>query len=366
VVHASPEFASNRGLPELTSPINLEGQNVGSVTLRFGHTGLAGAIEQFQAQRWGAWITAAGLAAFIALIAALLISRRITRSLDRLINVTRARGGGDSTARAGDVGGYAEIREMAAAFDQMADARNNYDRLRRNLTADVAHELRTPIAVLQAGHEAMLDGLTAPTPDNLGSLRDETLRLARMVDDLQRLASAEAAALQLNLTPCNLAAIAQSAADSLADAFHAAGISLELRLAETHIICDAPRMREVTTNLLTNALKFTPSGGSVRIETRPQDSRVRRGLLTVSDTGIGIPAEDLPRVPERFFRSPRTSHYAGSGIGLTIVAEIVRGHHGTIDIASQPGTGTRVTITVPAPETPHHLELHTKPHNRRK
>jgi two-component system sensor histidine kinase BaeS len=352
VIHASPDFASKRGQPELTRPIILRGQHVGSVTLRFGHSGLAGAIEQFQSQRWPAWIMAASLAALIALITAVVVSHRISGSLDRLIRAARARGGGDRSARAGDVGGFGEIRELAAAFDQMADAWNQQDRLRRNLVADVAHELRTPIAVLQAGQEAMLDGLTKPTHGNLASLRDETLRLARMVDDLQRLASAEAAALQLTLAPANLAIIAQDAADRLADSFEAARLSLRLRLAETHVMCDPQRMREVTINLLTNALKFTPPGGSVLVETRPQGSRTQRALLVVSDTGVGIPPEDLPKVTERFFRSPQTSGYAGSGIGLTIVAEVVQGHHGTVDIASETGTGTKVTITLPAPPTP--------------
>jgi signal transduction histidine kinase len=348
VIHASPDFASRRGQPQLTEPMSLRGQHIGSVTLRFGHKGLAGAIEQFQARRWAAWIMAAGLAALIALIAALLVSRRITGSLDWLIKVARARGLGDATVRAGDVGGFGEIGELAGAFDQMADARDDQDRVRRNLVADVAHELRTPIAVLQAGHEAMLDGLTKPSSENLTSLRDETLRLGRMVDDLQRLASAEAAALQLRLSKCDLAGIVQDATDSLADAFDGAGISLRRLLAEAQVMCDPLRMREITTNLLTNALKFTPPGGSVLVETRPQEPGGEYALFVVSDTGIGILTEDLPRVSERFFRSPRTSAIAGSGIGLTIVAEIVRGHHGTMDIDSEPGTGTKVTITLPA------------------
>jgi two-component system sensor histidine kinase BaeS len=194
----------------------------------------------------------------------------------------------------------------------------------------------------------MLDGVTKPSSENLTSLRDETLRLARMVDDLQRLASAEAAALQLRLIPCDLAAIAQDATDSLADTFDGAGISLRRQLAGAQVMCDPLRMREITTNLLTNALKFTPPGGTVLVETGPREPGRDQALLTVSDTGIGILPEDLPRVSERFFRSPRTSGIAGSGIGLTIVAEIVRGHHGTMDIDSEPGTGTKVTITLPA------------------
>ena len=348
VIGASPDFASRRGQPELTEPVRLRGQHIGSVTLRFGHKGLAGAIERFQAQRWPAWIIAAGVAALIALIAALLVSGRITGSLDRLIRVARARGRGDLSVRAGDVGGFGEIRELAGAFDQTADARDEQDRLRRNLVADVAHELRTPIAILQGGHEAILDGLAAPTNEYVTSLHDETLRLARMVDDLQRLASAEAAALQLKLVACDLAPIVEGAADSLADSFDGAGISLRRRLVEAQVMCDPARMHEITTNLLTNALKFTPPGGTVLVETEPPEQGREHARLTVTDTGIGILPDDLPRVSERFFRSPQTSGIAGSGIGLTIVAEIVRGHHGTMNIESEPGTGTKVTITLPA------------------
>jgi signal transduction histidine kinase len=230
----------------------------------------------------------------------------------------------------------------------MADASDEQDKLRRNFVADIAHELRTPIAVLQAGLEATFDGLAGSTAEDLGSLRDEVLRLARMVDDLQRLASAEAAVLQLMPMPADLAGIAQAAADRLADSFDAAGITLLRRLAKVQVLCDQRRIQEVTTNLLTNALKFTPSGGIVILETGPQDQDEDQALLRVSDTGIGIPAEDLPRVSDRFFRSQRTAGIAGSGIGLTIATEIVRAHHGTMDIVSKPESGTQVTVMLPA------------------
>ena len=247
----------------------------------------------------------------------------------------------------GNVDGFGEIQELADAFDEMADASDEQDRLRRNFVADIAHELRTPIAVLQASLEATFDGLAEPTAEDLGSLRDEVLRLARMVDDLQRLASAEAAVLQLMPAPADLAAIAQAAADRLADSFDAAGITLRRRLAEMRVLCDQRRIQEVTTNLLTNALKFAPPGGTVVLETRQQEQNGEQALLTVTDTGIGIPAEDLPRVSDRFFRSQRTAGIAGSGIGLTIVAEIVRAHRGTMDIDSKPDAGTQVRVTLP-------------------
>ena len=347
VIGTSPGFASHRHGPQLTDPVRMRGRRVGTVTVRFDNIGMGAAIEQFQAHRWRGRITAAGAAALLALVAALLISHRITSSLDRLIRTARARSRGERAARAGNVAGFGEIRELAEAFDQMADASDEQDRVRRNLVADVAHELRTPIAVLQAGHEAMLDGVAQPGAADLASLRDEVLRLARMVDDLQRLASAEAAALQLTLVPGDLAAIARAAADRLADSFEAADITLRRELATVKVRCDPTRMHEIATNLLTNALKFTPPGGTVLLQTAPQEPAREHALLRVSDTGIGIQPDDLPRVSDRFFRSARTAGIAGSGIGLTIVAEVVRGHHGVMDIASQPGVGTQVTVMLP-------------------
>jgi signal transduction histidine kinase len=325
------------------------GTDIASVTVKFDNRGLGETITRFQAQRWPSRIGAAGVAALIALIVALLVSRRITAPVDRLIDMARARGRGESGARTGGVRGIGEIQELAEAFDEMAAAREEQDQVRRNLVADVAHELRTPIAVLQAGHEAMLDGLTKPTSANLTSLRDEVLRLARMVDNLQRLASAEAAALQLRLVPRDLAGTVTTAADSLADAFAAAGLTLERRLAEVQVRCDPLRMHEVTTNLLMNAMKFTPAGGRVVLEVGPDgDHGSTMAILRVSDTGIGIPADELPLVTHRFFRGQRSVGIAGSGIGLTIVAELIRAHRGQVDITSEAGRGTQVTISIPA------------------
>ena len=349
VILSSPNFDSDGPAPQRTEPVVVRGQRVGRVAIKFGDTGFGAAIMRFEAQRWQVRMGASALAAVIALVVALLVSRRITAPVDTLIKTARARGRGELGTRAGKVRGFGEMLELAQALDQMADAREEQERVRRNLVADVAHELRTPIAVLQAGHEAMLDGLAKPTSENLASLRDEVLRLARMVDDLQRLASAEAAALKLALVSRDLAATVAAAADSLADGFDAAGLRLERRLDAARVHCDPLRVHEITTNLLTNAMKFTPAGGRVVVETGPdEDPRSSHAVLRVSDTGVGIPACELPLVSHRFFRGQRSAGVAGSGIGLTIVTELVRAHHGTMDIASEPGAGTRVTIRLPA------------------
>ena len=298
-------------------------------------------------ERWRARFIAAGIAALIALVVSLVMARTITGPLELLLEAARARGAGARSVRIKKVRGVGVVRELLESFNQSTNALDQQDRLQRNLVADVAHELRTPVAILQASHEAMLDGVTDPTPQNLGSLRDEVLRLARMVDDLQRLAAAEAAALQLTLAPHDLAVIAAEAAESLRGAYGAAEVDLVQRLPEVHVACDADRMREVISNLLTNALKFTPPGGSVRLETGSGEDGLAR--LRISDTGIGIPPDELPHVTERFFRGLRSSEMAaGSGIGLTIVAELVQAHGGELEIASEPGKGTQVTLAFPA------------------
>jgi two-component system sensor histidine kinase BaeS len=256
-------------------------------------------------------------------------------------------GRGERAARVGDVAAPGELRELATAFDQMADSRDRQDQLRRDLVADVAHELRTPVAVLQAGHEALLDGITEPTPDQLASLRDEVLRLARMVGDLQTLAAADAAALHLTRRPRDLASIAAAAADSLAAQFDAAGITLERRLTAVGIDADQRWLHQVVTNLLTNALKFTPEGGRVTIAAGPGGSKGADAVLTVTDTGSGIPADELPRIFDRFWRGRQAAQLSGSGIGLAVAAELARAHDGQLTALSEVGHGTQMTLTVP-------------------
>jgi len=356
VIRGSPGFAAFKSGFVHTRPVIDNGRYVGSVTLKFGHRGLAGAISQYETLRWHIRIAATAAAILLALVISLLVARKLTAPVDRLIGAVRAMGAGDTRVRAGHIGGVVEVRELSAAFDQMADSISAEATLRREMAADLAHELRAPIAVLQAGLESMQDGLAEPTPENLGSLRDEVVRLAQMADDLRVLASGRAAALKVELARNNLAAIAAEAADSLASSFDGSGVSLHLRLTSVEVMCDARRMHEVAVNLLSNAVKFTPAGGSVTLETGiTSDSRSSRpprrvAMLRVSDTGIGIPADELPYVSQRFFRGERAADIAGTGIGLAIVNQLARLHHGRMEIVSEEGQGTRVTVTLPVAE----------------
>ncbi|HLI39246.1 MAG TPA: ATP-binding protein [Streptosporangiaceae bacterium] len=343
-VTSSPGFAAYRGSPQVSQPVEVRGTRIGQVLARFTGSGLGAADRALLDALLSAIAGASGAAALLALLAGLAVARRITRPVERLITATRAMGAGDRTARAGPVRAPGELAELAAAFDQMADAVERQEQLRRGLVADVAHELRTPIAVLQAEHEALLDGVTEPTPAELSSLRDEVLRLARMVGDLQTLAEADAAALRLTLSRADLAGIAAAAADSLAGRFEDAGITLARRLTPVEVLADAGRLHQVITNLLTNALKFTPPGGQVSVDAGPADGTA---VLHVTDTGVGIPADDLPRIFGRFWRGRQAARTSGSGIGLAVAAELARAHGGELTAASTEGQGTQMTLTLP-------------------
>ncbi len=343
VVTSSPGFSAQPG-PQSSAAVVVRGESAGQADVRFTGSGLGGADRALQTDLLRAIAGAAGLAALLAMLTGLAVARRITRPVERVIAVTRAMGSGDRNARVGWVGAPGELRELAAAFDQMADTLGRQEQLRRDLVADVAHELRTPVAVLLAGHEALLDGVAEPTPDQLASLCDEVLRLARMISDLQTLAAADAAALHLSRRRCDLADIAATAADSLAGRFEAAGITAERRLAAAEIHGDPRWLHQVITNLLTNALKFTPAGGRVTIEA---GSAGAQAMLTVTDTGTGIPADELPRIFDRFWRGRQASPISGSGIGLAVAAELTRAHGGQLSASSQPGQGTRMTLTLP-------------------
>ncbi len=346
VIGSSAGFAGYPAEGQRTEAVIVRGRVVGSAVVRFSSRGLGAIARNFEAERFRARVVASVVAALLALIVSLVVARQITGPLDRMLEAARARGEGDRAARIDPVTGVGVVRDLLEAFNQSTDVTDRQDRIRRNLVANVAHELRTPLAILQAGHEAMADGITDPTPENLASLRDEVIRLAQRVDDLQSLASAEAAALQINLVPNDLAGIAAEAAASLRDSFELKGVDLSLKLAEVRVASDRRRMFEVAANLLTNALKFTPAGGTVTLEAGP--SADGEALLRISDTGIGIPADELPLVTERFFRGQHAASTAsGSGFGLTIVSELVRAQHGKLHIASDPGAGTTVTVAFP-------------------
>lgn len=343
VVRSSPGYSSFAG-PAITTKVLVDGHRVGSVTVKFGNNGIAGVEQLYRGQRWKSCLISGIFEVVIALLVSLILAPLIAAPVDQIVEAARVRSAGQRQARVGAVRGLRDLRKLAATFDQMADNIGRDDQQRRNVIAYVVHDLRAPVAVLRASIEAMLDGITQITRASVESLHAEVMRLGQMVEDLRLLSVAEAAALQLKMTHCDLAVVAADTADSLASIFDAAGVRLVRRLSTVPIRCDETRMRQVITNLMTNAAKFTPEGGEVIIDTHPSG---QSAVIRVSDTGPGIPPEELPHLTERFYRGHGSERMGGSGIGLAIVEELVRAHHGTIDIASQLGEGTQITIEIP-------------------
>lgn len=340
--------AGAAGASAIRQPLTAGGRRIGTLLVRFTSQSLVGAADRLRLSLVHAVIGAAGLAALLALAVAVAVSRRITRPVRSLIESARAMSRGDWHVRAGDAAGApAELRELAATFDQLAGNLVAEDRLRRELVADVAHELRTPIAVLRANTEGLVDGLLPATPEQMASLHEEVLRLGRMVEDVQTLAAAEAAALQLQLRRCDLAEVAATAAEDWEASFAATGVRFLSETEQAPVLADQMRLHQIITNLLSNALKFTPPGGLVRMTVCRGGDRAR---LEVSDSGPGIGPDDLPHVFDRWWRGTGTGQTTGSGIGLAVAAELAKAHRGTIEVASEPGEGSRFTLSLPLAE----------------
>jgi signal transduction histidine kinase len=239
--------------------------------------------------------------------------------------------------------GPRELRSLAGAFNSMSARLERSEEQRRRLLADVTHELRTPLTIVQGNLEALLDGLHPADPQHLAPILDETRVLSRLVDDLRILSLAEAGALTLHRETTDIARLVSDTVASFRPQADGAGIDLvtEIEAELPHAEIDPVRMREVLSNLLSNALRYTPRDGSVRVGASAAGRRLR---VTVRDSGRGISAETLPHVFDRFYKSEESR---GAGLGLAIAKSLVVAHGGEIEAKSEPGQGTEMQITLP-------------------
>jgi two-component system, OmpR family, sensor histidine kinase BaeS len=338
-MHGVQAVDERRGHPVI-EPVVVEGAPVGSVTMTFP-------LDDTPARHvrdvlWRTVVFGASLAAAVAVAVGLAVATRVTRPVVALTDAAARLTAGDRSARAG-VGGPGELGTLAATFDEMAEGLETEDRLRRQLVTDVAHELRTPLTILQGETEALVDGVVEADAAALGSLHDEVLRLTRLVADLETLSAADAARLTLRRDPIDLADVAGRAVATLRGTAAEAGVELQEQLAPAPVHGDGDRLHQVTLNLLANAVKFTPRGGTVTVATGRHDGGA---CLDVVDTGPGLVDGEAEHVFDRFWQGEAGKRAGGSGIGLAVAAELVAAHDGTLT-ATGNGRGARFRVLLP-------------------
>ncbi|MBX3050562.1 MAG: HAMP domain-containing protein [Caldilineaceae bacterium] len=246
--------------------------------------------------------------------------------------------------------GRGEMGRLSLSFNRMLGELERTERQRRNLTADVAHELRTPLHVIQGNLEGMLDGIYPTSPEQIDDTLQETRLLSRLVDDLRTLSLAEAGELPLQVGPVDMADLLADAVTSFSGQAEDGGIVLRLQMAQDaplFVTGDADRLDQVLGNLIANALRHTPAGGTVTLSAEGEGEQLS---IRVADTGAGIPAHDLPFVFDRFWRGDRARTHqdgSGSGLGLSIASQLVQAHRGTLTVQSELGAGTEFVIRLP-------------------
>jgi len=279
--------------------------------------------------------------------------RRVSRPLDELVDASGKVAEGDFSVRVNDESGPNEVRSLLRGFNSMAEHLQMNDQQRRNMLADISHELRSPITIMQGNLEGMLDGVYTPDKERLKSLYDETQILSRLVDDLKTLSLAESGSLQLRREPTDLGLLIREVVTAFESQVQEKEIKIELSLAVIdEIEVDPQRVREVLSNLVSNALRYTPSQGVVKVGvTESATGEERSVLIYVQDSGPGIESADLNRIFDRFYKS---SDSGGMGLGLSIAKYLVEAHGGKIwaesDIvpAGEAGQGTKISFTLRA------------------
>jgi two-component system sensor histidine kinase BaeS len=330
------------GAARVSAPVMSAGRRVGTAQLRFPG-GLGVAEQRLRDALSGAVLVGSAIAVAIALLAAVLVWRRLATPLRRLTDAARGLRAGDLSTRAGESRAPGELGELAAAFDAMAGTLEREDEARRRLVADLSHEVRTPLAVLRGNLEELVDGIEEPTPARLASLHEEVLRLESLVEQLDVLRRAGAPVLEMDAAELDLAEIAAAQLEALKPQFAAKGLHVHSRLATARTRGDRAKLGQVIANLLSNALKFAPENGHVDVTVGEKDGAVR---LQVSDDGPGVPAAERTRVFERFWRGSASTRVAGRGVGLAVVHEIVSAHGGSVAVDSGTLGGARFTVSL--------------------
>lgn len=328
------------------TPIRVGGQEVGAVLVAPLYSTSAPESIFLQAVTRAVLIVGLGMGV-VALTVAAFISRQITAPLRRLTAAAYQVARGNLTVRV-PVHGEDDLARVSMAFNRMALSLAQQQRLRRQLMADIAHELRTPLSVIQAQVEAILDGVFPPSVENVQPIHEQALLLRRLVDDLRDLSLAEAGDLELAREPVDLGTLTGKVTRDVQASAQEKGVLVQVEGGDEDltVLGDAQRLEQVLLNLLSNAVRHTPPGGEVTVRVWGERNQV---FCQVRDTGPGIRPEDIPHVFERFWRADRSRsrHTGGTGLGLAIARKWVEAHDGRIWVESPPGEGAIFTFALP-------------------
>ena len=332
--------------PTATADVVVASETVGTIAVAPSGAGLLRPEDEtLQSSVNRLHLVAGAVSALAALLLAFVLAETLSRPLRRIRQAAQRMEAGDLAARV-QPDGDAEVRAVGHALNRLAETLEHEEDVRRSSVADLAHELRTPASALLSRIEAAQDGVLDDEPANLEAMHAEALRLARLLDDLARLADAERPGFLIEKRPVDLAVLGRQQAEVFEPLFATRAISFSSHLETAPVTGDADRLGQVFSNLLANALRYTEPGGQVELRVRPEG---RSAVFEVSDTGVGIEAEDLKNVFVRFWRGDKSRSRAtgGAGIGLAIVHELVRAHDGRIDVDSRPGAGSTFRVRLP-------------------
>jgi len=355
VTPASQATALSRDQFEVQSyPLVVDGQKVGTAEIYAPRNARAAAESAYQTALTRNLVIAALVAAVLAFLISLFVSRRITGPLEELRDAAEDVSAGNFDVRVSPRADD-EVGALATAFNAMADRLARDEQWRRDMTADLSHELRTPLATIQSRIEALEDGVLPATPENLRVIGAEVERLGRLLGALRSLNELESEDVSVEHERLDLAEVGRDAIARAETVYAAKGVALDGDLAAVAVKGDRERLLQVAANLLDNALKFTPEGGRVVLAVAsgdgPADAAASRGAgatLTVADSGPGIDPVDLPFIFDRFYRSQAARGTQGVGLGLAIARGLVEAQGGVIEAADSPEGGAVVTVRLPA------------------
>lgn len=320
-----------------------------------GTTVLTGAEEDFLSQINSSLWTTILIAAAVAVVLGFVLTRQFTRPINALATGARHIADGDLGFRV-QIKSSDEIGDLAQSFNNMASSLEKSEQARRRLVADIVHEVRTPLTIIEGTVEGIADGVFPPDRKHLDSIREQTVLLNRLVGDLRELSLAETGQLKLKLAPTNMAELVRRKMSQIELRAQEKNIQVTLKADNDmpDIKVDPVRIDQVISNLLTNAVRHTPDSGSITVSIRtvPEaDSHLNRPYLSVSiaNTGEGIAAEHLPYIFDRFYRAEpsRARSEGGTGLGLAIVKQLVEAHSGRAWAESSPGKGSTFYIALP-------------------